>query len=201
MQLVEGPPPAPSASVNDPIHGYLSTTAPFAYRVRTKSGTIDQAQVPIEARAAWLEYLAVRKQLGFDSPWLLVSDEGDHLGSGMVTLRIAHWAKRAGFHMTAQDFRRVFVTEELDDHGDEELVKALRASSSTEVIRHHYDTRDCRQASQRWNDLIEAHLDNQPEALPLVIQRVLARAADEESIRQRLQQAMDQVEAKGEATV
>ena len=201
MHLVEGAPPEPSALVDDPIHGYLSTTAPFAYRVRTKPGTIDRAQVPIEARAAWLDYLALRQQLGFDSPWLLVSDEGDHLCPGMVTLRIAHWAKRAGFHMTAQDFRRVFVTEELDDHGDEELVKALRASSSTEVIRDHYDTHDCRQASQRWNDLIEAHLDNQPQALPLVIQRVLARAADEESIRQGLQQAMDQMDAEREAIV
>ena len=201
MQWVEGSPPAPSAKVDDPVHGYLSITPPFVYRVCTKPGSIDQARVPLDARSAWREYIAVRQQLGFDSPWLLVSDEGHHLYQGGVTHRVAYWAARVGFHMTAQGFRRVFATEELDDHNDPELLKAMRGSRSTQVIHGHYDTRDCQQASQQWNDLIEAHLDDRPEALPLAMQRLLERAAKEDAVRALLCQARDLVDAETEAAV
>ena len=198
MQWVEGPPPEPSAVPDDPVHGYLSTTPPFAYRVCTKPGSIDQACVPVEARAAWMDYIAVRRQLGFDSPWLLVSDEGHHLCSGMVTHRVAYWAGRVGFHMTAKNFRSVFATEEMDDHGDVDLVKALRGSRSAVVIHNHYDTHDCRQASRLWNDLIEAHLDDRPAALPLAMQRLLDRAAKEDAVRQVLRQALHLLDAEME---
>lgn len=178
IQLIDGPLPQ-VITVEKPC-GYISITPPHPYRVLTKTRTVDESQLPVEARPYFTAYLQIREMMGLTSPWLMVTKKDTPLTRSSFNGRMRFWSERGGFQIRAHDLRRSLVTDELSRHGDIDLVKQLQGGKNSEVLSKHYDVYECIEASREWNNLVEAHLQDSEEALPFWARYLLDRAAREE---------------------
>lgn len=184
-QLVDGPPPDPGTARNQ-VRGYFSRTAPYRYRIFTKTKNLAEGRLPVAVRPWFEEYLAVRQQLGIDSPWLLVSERGGRLEEKGLNMRVRFWSQKAGFSMCLHDFRRVFVTEKVEANVGMDKIKVMTGNRSVAVLEAHYQVKESRDASRALNQLVEAHYRDLIEAVPLKVWEAGDRAAQQPSMRRAL---------------
>lgn len=189
-RFVNGLPEKPG---HDPgARAYISVDPPYECRFRTKSNIVDRVIFPPGTRDLIPIYLQLRDKLGESSDSFLVSSRGGRLHAKGLYESMKSTAAAVGFNMPPHDFRRVFVTEELERGTDLETVKLLIGSDDSQVLMDSYENLQSIEASRTWNSVGEAHLSDSPQALPLWQQRLLDRAGREPQVLEELRGRMEE---------
>lgn len=192
-KLVGELPDAPGRDAED--RSYISKQPPYLWRVRTKN-RVDTIRFPAAAHDAMALYVALRNELGVSADAFLVTRHLVAMSEGGLYSRMTYLAKCVGIHVTPHDFRRRFVTDELERGTDLDTIKLMFGDSTSQVIFDHYDIFKSEEASRVWNGVVDAYLDDDPGALPLWARDLMRRASEDPDVLRGLTQALGDLDAQ-----